>query len=165
MIHVAGASCLSKAICHAPSSKGGRENLWAPVSCFPTEPLGEDSPSGALAPAMSPGSREPGHTVAWHRFRQSAGSSSTPNTHTFTLDCVMSAPGGRDLRDHLIQTSHFTDEESEAQRDDEMCLGPPSPSAQGAPGQCSFQCPILFLPRRPTKKLSFRHNLLWASNE
>lgn len=63
-IHVTGVSCLGKAICHDPGSKGEKEHLWAPVSCFPAEPLGEDSPSEALAPSVKPGSGEPACAVA-----------------------------------------------------------------------------------------------------
>lgn len=51
MIHVTRASSLSKAICHALGSRGGREHLWAPINRFLAQLLGEDSPSETLVPA------------------------------------------------------------------------------------------------------------------
>lgn len=61
---------------------------------FPLKLLGEDF-IGSSGPAMSPGSGEPGHTVADTDLDRTRGHHPPP-THTYSLDRVMSAPGGRD---------------------------------------------------------------------
>lgn len=139
MIHVTGASSLSKAICHALGSKGGREHLWAPVNCVLTW---RRFPTRSFAPMMrSYKVGEPGHTDS----DRPCGCHLLPkHTHSH-LSHIMSVLGGTETipsKPLISQTRNLRPREST--RWDQ---GHPASQCQGQPlGRCPFHCPAL-LPR------------------
>lgn len=133
-----------EAICHALGSKGGGVHLGAPVNCFLPKPLGEYSPHQELRP-LQPEARKRG---TWARggltHRQTTQSPLSPkHTHAH-----LKVSPGRDLEDHLIQTFHFTHEESEDQRTQDVPKATRPVSAKGGTWASTPSTPpILLLPR------------------
>ena len=118
MIHVTGASSLSKAICHALGSKGAGSSCELQSTVFSLNHL-ENIPHQELWPlqqkARKQGPRACGRPRNHHLL---------PNTHSHFKSHSVSP--GRDLRDHLVQTFHFTLVEPEAQRAQDVPKGNPA---------------------------------------
>lgn len=110
-------------------------SLQGHLSC-PWAAKREGSTCGLLASATRSWKEgEPGHAAACVQIQTDhVVLTCSQNTHIHTLTSHVSP--GRDLRDHLIQTSHFTNEDPEAQRKHKMY--PRATQPVSATGQVSL---------------------------